>query len=94
MPTIKNSIHVKRILAQLVSKRKNSTTVNLLSKLFFLESKWQDFDWETYIKKDITNVDLEDPTKRFTINLLNSINVGVNRTIPDYRYVMEKLNIY
>merc|ERR1712012_49780 len=50
------------------------------------KSKWQDFDWETYIKEDITKVDLEDPTKRFTINLMNSINVGVNRTIPDYRH--------
>ena len=59
----------------------------------FLESKWQDFDWESYIKKDITKVDLENPTKRFTINLINSIKVGVNRTIPDYRYDIEHLLI-
>ena len=47
--------------------------------------KWHEFGWEKYIKKDITTVDSEDPYKRFAINIVNSVKIGVNRTIPDHR---------
>ena len=54
---------------------------------FFIFSglKWHEFGWEKYIKKDITKVDSEDPYKRFAINIVNSVKIGVNRTIPDHR---------
>ena len=47
--------------------------------------KWHEFGWAKYIKKDITKVDSEDPYKRFAINIVNSVKIGVNRTIPDHR---------
>ena len=53
--------------------------------LFFSGLKWHEFGWEKYIKKDITTVDSEDPYKRFAINIVNSVKIGVNRTIPDHR---------
>ena len=52
---------------------------------FFSGLKWHEFGWEKYIKKDITTIDSEDPYKRFAINIVNSVKIGVNRTIPDHR---------
>ncbi len=46
------------------------------------------FDWRAYVEKDWREEeDAADPTDRFGINLRNSIDVGVNRTVPDNRYV-------
>ena len=52
---------------------------------YFSGLKWHEFGWEKYINKDITTVDSEDPYKRFAINIVNSVKIGVNRTIPDHR---------
>lgn len=42
---------------------------------------WYEFDWKTYVKKDIQDGDKKDPLNRFGIHLLNSVDLGVNRTI-------------
>ena len=47
--------------------------------------QWHQFDWKTYIKKDLIDTDIDFPTERFGINLPKSIEIGVNRTIPDNR---------
>ena len=46
---------------------------------------WHKFDWKSYIKKDIKPEDYTNPKERFGIHLLNSIKIGVNRTVPDNR---------
>ena len=76
-----------KILAKKVSfhsiSRKKKPIHFLISH--FSGLKWHEFGWEKYIKKDITTVDSEDPYKRFAINIVNSVKIGVNRTIPDHR---------
>ena len=57
----------------------------LIHSFIFSGLKWHEFGWEKYINKDITKVDSEDPYKRFAINIVNSVKIGVNRTIPDHR---------
>jgi len=47
--------------------------------------EWHEFDWKTYIKKDLIETDIDFPTDRFGINLPKSIEIGVNRTLPDNR---------
>ena len=47
--------------------------------------QWHEFDWKTYIKKDLIETDIDFPTDRFGINLPKSIEIGVNRTLPDNR---------
>ena len=48
---------------------------------------WHEFDWKSYIKLDWKpELDEKDPLQRFGIHLKNSIDIGVNRTIPDNRY--------
>ena len=54
---------------------------------FFPEIPWHKFDWKTYIKKDLKPSDFDDPISRFGIHLPNSIRIGVNRTIPDNRFL-------
>ena len=47
---------------------------------------WRDFDWEAYVEKDWKEeVDAEDPTLRFGVNLKRSIEVGAVREVPDNR---------
>ena len=46
---------------------------------------WFDFDWKKYIEKDVKNEDYQNPMDRFGIHLLNSVKIGVNRTVPDNR---------
>ena len=46
---------------------------------------WHKFDWKSYIQKDVKSEDYTNPTNRFGIHLLNSIKIGVNRTVPDNR---------
>ena len=46
---------------------------------------WHKFDWKSYIQKDVKSEDYANPTNRFGIHLLNSIKIGVNRTVPDNR---------
>ena len=51
------------------------------------EIHWRDFDWKTYVEKDWQpEVDTADPVSRFGIHLRNSIDIGVDREIPEYRY--------
>lgn len=47
----------------------------------FIGVPWYEFDWKTYVKKDIQDGDKKDPLNRFGIHLLNSVDLGVNRTI-------------
>ena len=48
--------------------------------------KWHEFDWQNYITKDkITVEDTKDRTKRFGLNFIHSMKIGVNRTIDDNR---------
>ena len=54
------------------------------------ELNWYDFDWKTYIEKDLTQEDVKEPEKRFGLNLVQSIKIGVNRTMPDNRSVNSK----
>ncbi|TRY80489.1 hypothetical protein TCAL_15512, partial [Tigriopus californicus] len=42
---------------------------------------WYEFDWKTYVRKDVLDEDKKDPVDRFGIHLLNSVDIGVNRTI-------------
>jgi hypothetical protein len=49
--------------------------------------KWHEFDWKSYIAKDIQPEDLADPITRFGIHLIRSNEIGVNRTVPDNRYL-------
>ena len=49
--------------------------------------KWHEFDWKSYIAKDIRPEDLADPITRFGIHLIRSNEIGVNRTVPDNRYL-------
>ena len=51
----------------------------------FTEIAWHKFDWKYYIQKDVKSEDYTNPTDRFGIHLLNSIKIGVNRTVPDNR---------
>ena len=50
--------------------------------------EWHKFDWKTYVEKDVQKEDLQDPISRFSLHLLNSNKIGVNRTIPDLRYTI------
>ena len=52
---------------------------------FFAEIAWHKFDWKSYIHKDVKSEDYTNPMDRFGIHLLNSIKIGVNRTVPDNR---------
>jgi len=47
--------------------------------------KWHQFKWKNYIKKDLLEEDYKNPIDRFGLNIVNSIKIGVNRTIPDHR---------
>ena len=38
------------------------------------------------MEKDLTEVDRKNPYERFAINLAQSINIGVDRKIPDNRF--------
>ena len=50
---------------------------------------WQDFDWRTYVEKDWKPATDElDPVSRFGIHLRKSIDIGVHRDIPTYRYML------
>ena len=59
--------------------------IDTLKISFFSGLKWHEFKWEKYINKDLTKEDIENPLQRFRVNLVNSIKIGVNRTIPDHR---------
>ena len=53
---------------------------------------WHEFDWKSYIGLDWKpEIDEADPWTRFGIHLKNSIDIGVNRTIPDNRYVVQRV---
>ena len=54
-------------------------------KLCLLGLKWHQFKWKNYIKKDLLEEDYKNPIDRFGLNIVNSIKIGVNRTIPDHR---------
>ena len=47
--------------------------------------QWYEFDWKSYQKKDITDDDRIDPFSRFKVNLIRSVELAPNRTIPDNR---------
>ena len=47
--------------------------------------KWEEFDWKKYQAKDITKEDLEDPLKRFSVNIVKSSRLVANCTVPDNR---------
>lgn len=47
---------------------------------------WHEFDWKSYIKLDWKpELDGKDPVKRFGINLEKSIELGVSRSVSDFR---------
>ena len=47
---------------------------------------WRDFDWRAYVGKDWREeVDAQDPTLRFGVNLKRSIEIGAVREVPDNR---------
>ena len=51
--------------------------------------KWHKFPWQSYILKDkITVQDTKERTNRFGLNYIQSMKIGVNRTIDDNRYVI------
>ena len=47
--------------------------------------KWQEFDWKKYQAKDVTEEDLKDPFKRFSVNVVKSAKLSANRAVPDNR---------
>ena len=72
----------------------NSKTPRYLASFFeiknvffsFLTVPWHEFDWKGYVAKDWKpDLDEDDPVSRFGIHLKNSIELGVNRTIPENR---------
>ena len=54
--------------------------------------KWHEFDWKKYISKDIRASDGTDPVTRFGIHIVRSVEIGVNRTVPDNRLVVNPVN--
>ena len=51
--------------------------------------KWHQFPWQSYITKDkVTIEDTMETTKRFGLNYIHSMKIGVNRTIDDNRSVV------
>ena len=63
-------------------------TCIFISLIFFIgpdKIPWQKFAWKEYVEKDLTEVDRKNPYERFAINLAQSINIGVDRKIPDNR---------
>ena len=61
---------------------RSMTGVKLVSKA---DMKWSDVDWRQYQRLDITEEDVKDPIKRFSVNIVNSSKLSPNRTIPDNR---------
>ena len=48
--------------------------------------EWLDFDWRSYVEKDWREeVDAQDPTLRFGVDLRRSIDIGAVREVPDNR---------
>ncbi len=46
---------------------------------------WRDFNWRSYIAKDMMEEEEPDPVTRFGINLTASIGIGAHRDVPDFR---------
>ena len=77
---------VKQVCNKNLKKHFFQNYVNILI-IFLLGLKWHQFKWKNYIKKDLLEEDYKNPIDRFGLHIVNSIKIGVNRTIPDHRYV-------
>jgi len=47
--------------------------------------KWHQFDWKSYQSIDVRKEDLNDPLKRFSLNVVKSAKLVANRKVPDNR---------
>uniref|UniRef100_A0A0K2TVM8 Polypeptide N-acetylgalactosaminyltransferase n=1 Tax=Lepeophtheirus salmonis TaxID=72036 RepID=A0A0K2TVM8_LEPSM len=46
---------------------------------------WGTFDWKSYIEKDLTVENIEDPLSKYGVDVVKSYETAYNRSIPDFR---------
>ena len=56
-----------------------------VAPLSYGDIRWEDFDWKAYQAKDLSEEDLEEPVRRFSLNIVESSKLAPDRSLPDNR---------
>ena len=56
-----------------------------VAPLSYGDIKWEEFDWRAYQDQDLSDDDIQDPTRRFSLNVVASSKLAPDRSLPDNR---------